>query len=103
MTIDGPHHLITYSETGQTEPRQLLRPEELAFSVRMALRKSSFGGTPRAQRPAVLSSLEQAVVEHFRLCDYQVFCIIPQPVPMIVGPRRGEDTTPPPVTGEEST
>ena len=81
MAIDDPHHIITYSETGHQEPRKLLKPEELAFSVRMALRGSSFGGTPRAQRMGVLSGIEQAIVEHFRMCNYQVFSIIAQPGP----------------------
>ena len=82
MAIDGPHHIVTDSETGKSEARRLLSYDELKFSVRMAIMQSSvLSGTLRKDRRDRTAMIEAAVADHLRLCGYQVFSRIPQPEP----------------------
>jgi hypothetical protein len=80
--IDGPHHIITYSETGESEPRRLLTDDQLRFDVRMALMKSpALGGLQRHDRDRRTHMIEEAVAAYIKVCGYQVFSGIAQPRP----------------------
>jgi hypothetical protein len=95
MEIDEPHHVITSSETGKSQKRNLLTLDEVVFTIRMGLMKSSglsgIRGRARSEREATLAT---DVAEQFRLSGYMVFSRIGRPVPIEMGklvPRSDED------------
>jgi hypothetical protein len=74
MFIEGPHHIITDSQTGKAEPRRLLTDSEFRFSVRMAIMQgSALSGTPRKDRDRRTRLIEDAVAAYIKICGYQFF------------------------------
>jgi hypothetical protein len=74
--------LVTHPGTGAVTQKRLLSQDEIAFEVRMALRGSALSGLPHKDRPHMKEIIERAIVEHFRLCRYEVFGIVPKNGPV---------------------
>jgi hypothetical protein len=63
---------MTDPVTGAVAKRRLVPADEVAFTIRMALRGSALSGLPHRDRPYLKEAIERAIIEHFRLCRYQV-------------------------------
>jgi hypothetical protein len=86
MVVDGPHHIVTDSVTGDSEPRRLLTEKELRFSLEMALMHcAAFSGTPKGLRPERKGWIIESVVKHFALSNVKVFGGVPEIRPMKIG------------------
>lgn len=74
MVIEGPHHIVTDSETGAAEPWRLLTEKELRFALEMALMKCpAFSGTPKGLRPERKGWIIDSVVKYFAMSNVKVF------------------------------
>ena len=86
IVVDGPHHIVTDSVTGATEPRRLLTEKELRFSLEMALRDcAAFSGTARGLRPERKGWIIDSIVEHFVLSNVKAFGGFQEIRPMKIG------------------
>jgi hypothetical protein len=81
--------LITDPDTGAVSKKLLLSDDQIEFSIRMALRGSALAGLPHKNRDHIKDAIERAVVEHFRLCGYQIYGGIGEAGPMRGNPYMG--------------
>lgn len=77
MTDRENQVVIVDPNTGASEKRRLLSAEEVSFSIRMAMMKMPWHGTPRSARDAIKRTAEAAVLEQFRLSGYRVYGSVP--------------------------
>ena len=90
MTEQRNPVLISDPETGKTEKRRLLADDEIAFSVRMALRGNALSGVLHKNRDSIKASVERSIIDHFRLCNYRIYGIVPENGPIVCGKSKDD-------------